>query len=77
MLYLAISVNLLLWDWKMWAITKADWKKLQTFHTKSIIKILGISILEVRDLHIINESVLTVGDSIEGEKKLHRFNILV
>eukprot|EP00978_Attheya_sp_CCMP212_P030023 scaffold108944_cov38-Attheya_sp.AAC.1 len=41
-LYLALPVNTLLWGCESWAISAEAARRLESFHTKSIRKILGI-----------------------------------
>ena len=55
MLYLAIPTKLLLWGCETWAIKKTDWQKIETFQTKCVRKICGISMWDVKDLHITND----------------------
>ena len=58
MLYLAIPTNLLLWGFEIWAIKKTDWQKIEAFQTKCVRKICGISMWDVKDLHITNDLLL-------------------
>ena len=48
-LYLAIPINLALWNGKTWAENKTNLDILDIFYHKSIQRILKISINEVRD----------------------------
>eukprot|EP00978_Attheya_sp_CCMP212_P014253 scaffold36239_cov78-Attheya_sp.AAC.1 len=59
-LYLALPVNTLLWGCKSWAITSAKATRLlESFHTKSIRKILGMTMWNaVEALRISNEQIL-------------------
>ena len=56
-LYLSLPVNTLLWGCESWTMTARSIKALESFHTKSIRKILGISMLNVEALRITNEMV--------------------
>ena len=58
MLYLAIPTNILLWECETWAIKKTDWEKIEAFQTKCVCKICGISMWDVKDLHITNDLLL-------------------
>ena len=55
----AIQSNLLLWGCKSWALREATLKKLEVFLHHNIRKILGITITQVIDERITNESVRT------------------
>eukprot|EP00957_Ditylum_brightwellii_P172025 13096351-Ditylum_brightwellii.AAC.1 len=55
MLYMAISVNLLLWGCKTWALKESDRRLLQVFHTTSIHRILNINMMEVQMCRITNK----------------------
>ena len=57
LIFCAIPLNLLLWGCKIWAIQESLFKKLKVFFHRSRRKILGISITQVKDEHIKNESV--------------------
>jgi hypothetical protein len=56
-LYLALPVNTLLWGCESWAISAEAMRSLETFHTKSIRKILGVSMWNVQALRVTNEQV--------------------
>ena len=55
--FLAIPMNLLLWGYEIWTIQTYLLKKLEVFLHRSIQRILGIIITEVKDQHITNETV--------------------
>ena len=56
-LYLSLPVNTLLWGCESWSMTDRSIRALEAFHTKSIRKILGISMMNVEALKITNEMV--------------------
>jgi hypothetical protein len=53
-MYLSLPVNTLLWGCESWTMTAQSIRILESFHTKSIRKILGISMLNVEALKITN-----------------------
>ena len=57
LLYQAIPLNTVLWGCESWTLHKALLRELSAFHHKAIRKILGITMQEVRDRRIRNESV--------------------
>ena len=57
LIFLAIPINLLLWGWKIWALHKTLLGSLKVFLTWSIRSIMGITMEQVRDRRITNESV--------------------
>ena len=65
-LYQAIPMNLMLWGGENWSGNKADIKLLDTFHHKSIRRILGISMGRVRDEEITNSEIRRRFGSIES-----------
>ena len=50
LIYLAIPVNLLLWGYQSWALTKVLTKKLEVLHIKFLRHILKIKGDDVREL---------------------------
>ena len=58
-IFRAIPCNLLLWGCEIWALREATLKKLEVFLHRNIRKILGITITQVIDERITNESVRT------------------
>ena len=50
-------MNLMLWGGESYSGNKADLKSLDTFHHKSIRRILGISMGEVKDEEITNSEI--------------------
>ena len=56
-LYQAIPMNLMLWGSENWSGNKADIKLLDTFHHKSIRRILGITMGRVKDEEITNSEI--------------------
>ena len=57
LIFLAIPTNLLLWGCEIWALRTSLLKKLEVFLHHSIRRILDISMSEVKDQHITNETV--------------------
>jgi hypothetical protein len=57
-LYLALRVNTLLWGCESWVISAEATRRLESFHTKSIRKILGVSMCNVEALIITNKQIL-------------------
>ena len=57
LIFLAIPINLLLWGCEIWALWTYLLKKLEVFLHRSIRRILVISMAEVKDQHITNETV--------------------
>ena len=57
LIFCAIPVNLALWGCKSWALRETLIKKLEVFFHRSIRRILGISITQVIDKHITNDSI--------------------
>eukprot|EP00978_Attheya_sp_CCMP212_P025434 scaffold81767_cov26-Attheya_sp.AAC.1 len=57
-LYLALPVNTLLWGCESWAISAEAARRLESFHTKSIRKILGVTMWNVEALRITNKQIL-------------------
>ena len=55
--YLAIPVNLLLWGCETWALKKSSLIKLESFHHRSIRRILKINMIQVREEKISNKQV--------------------
>ena len=58
-IFRAIPYNLLLWGCESWALREATLKKLEVFLHRNIRKILCITITQVTDKRITNESVCT------------------
>ena len=58
LIFCAIPVNLFLWGCKSWELRETMWSKLEVFFHRSIRKILSITITQVIDERITNESVL-------------------
>ena len=56
-IFCAIPVNLALWGCESWALRETLIKKLEVFFHRSIRRILGISITQVIDKHITNDSI--------------------
>ena len=54
---LAIIINFLLWGCESWALRTSLLKKLEVFLQCSIRRILGISMTQVKDQHVTNETV--------------------
>ena len=57
LIFLAISINLLLWGCESWALRTSLLEKLEVFIHRIILRILGISMAEVKDQRITNETV--------------------
>ena len=57
LIFCAIPVNLALWGCKSWALHETLLKNLEVFYHRSIHRILGISITQVIDKHITNDSI--------------------
>ena len=57
LIFLAIPINLLLWECEIWALQTFLLKKLEVFLHSSIRRILGIIIIEVKDQRITNKTV--------------------
>ena len=55
--FVAIPLNLLLWGCEAWALKEASLVKLDAFMHKSIRRILGISMQQVQDERLKNETV--------------------
>ena len=75
-LYLAIPVNLALWNAETWSRNAGDLKLLDTFHHKSIRRILGINMSMVKDDHIKNEQVRTLFGNIDLLSTIWRKRLL-
>jgi len=56
-IYVAGSLNALLWGCKTWNLTKQNLSKLTSFHHSAIHRILAISWKQVREKHIKNKEV--------------------
>jgi len=56
-MYLAIPVNLLLWNSESWSGNSTDLQQIDVFHHKTIRRILGINMADVKEHHITNESI--------------------
>ena len=56
-IYIAISINLLLWGCQTWVLTKVLTKKLDFFHTRCLRRILTIRWDDVREQRIRNSHV--------------------
>ena len=59
LIFCAIPTNLLLWGCESWSLRKDLLRKLEVFFHRSIRRILGIRILQVKEERITNESVRT------------------
>ena len=57
LIFLAIPINLLLCGCEIWSLQTSLLKKLEVFLHRSIRRILGISLAEVKDQHITNYTV--------------------
>ena len=57
LIYLAIIIKLLLWGCESWALWTPLLKNLEVFLQRSIQRILGISMTQVKYQHIKNETV--------------------
>ena len=57
LIFLAIPINMLLWVCESWALPTSLLKKLEVFLHRSIQRILGIRMNEVKDQRITNETV--------------------
>ena len=57
LIFCATPVNLALWGCESWALRETLLKKLEVFFHRSICRIIGISITQVIDEHITNDSV--------------------
>ena len=57
LIFLAITINLLLWGCEIWALRTPLLKNLEVFLHRSIQRILSIIITEVKDQCITNETV--------------------
>jgi hypothetical protein len=57
-LYLALPVNTLLWGCESWAISAEASRRLESFHIKSIRKILGVTMWNIEALRITNKQIL-------------------
>ena len=57
LIFVTIPINLLLWGCESWALRTSLLKKLEVFLHRSIRRILGVSMAEVKDQHITNETV--------------------
>ena len=57
LIFCAIPVNLVLWACESWALRETLLKNLEVFFHRSIRRILGISIMQVIDEHITNDSI--------------------
>ena len=55
--YEATVVNLLLWGCESWALTKEQKRKLEVCHHRSLRKMAGITIFDVKEKHITNKQV--------------------
>ena len=69
LIFLTIPINLLLWGCESWALRTSLLKNLEVFLHCSIRRILGISITEVKDQHITNETVRRKFFDIPNTKK--------
>ena len=56
-LYDATVINILLWGCESWALTTELRRKLEVCHHRFLRKMIGITIYDVRDLHISNRQV--------------------
>ena len=57
LIFLAIPINLLLWVCEIWALRTSLLENLEVFLHCSIGRILGISMTEMKDQHITNDTV--------------------
>ena len=57
LIFFTIPINILLWGCETWALQISLLKKLEVFLHCSIRRILGISMAEVKDQKITNETV--------------------
>ena len=55
--YKATAVNLLLLESESWALTKEQKRKLEVCHHRSLRKMAGITIFDVKEKHITNKQV--------------------
>jgi hypothetical protein len=55
--YLAIPINLLLWGCETWALNTSNYKALDSFIHKTVRRILGIRMLQVKEEGITNKLV--------------------
>ena len=68
--YEATVVNLLLWGCKSWALTKEQKRKLEVCHHRSLRKMAGITIFDVKEKHITNKQVR---ERLGNCRSLHQF----
>ena len=71
-LYLALPLNIVLWGCESWALTAESRRKLSSFHHKSIRKILGISMFEVKEQSITNEQVRKMFHNVKNIDEIVR-----
>ena len=57
LIFLAIPINLLIWGCESWVLRTSLMKKLEVFLHRSIRRILGTSMIKVKDQHITNKTV--------------------
>lgn len=75
-LFLAIPVNLALWNCETWLGNNMDLKLLNIFVHKTIRRILGISMVRIRDEHISNAQLCTMFSNIGLLSDIMRFRLL-
>ena len=57
-LYVATTVNILLWGCDTWALTQLQLDKIEVFHRRCIRRIIGITMHHVKEYEIKNEYIL-------------------
>ena len=57
LIFLVIPINLILWGYEIWALWKSLLKNLEVFLHRSIRRILGIIVTDLKDQRITNETV--------------------
>ena len=75
-LHLAIPLNLALLNGETWSGNKADLESLDVFHHKTIRKILGINMLQVKDERITNEKLRMRFNNIKSLSEIWRYRVL-
>ena len=69
LIFLAVPINILLLGCESWALQTSLLKNLEIFLHCSIRRILGISMAEVKDKHITNETVRKIFFDIPNTEK--------
>ena len=75
-LYLAIPVNLVLWNCETWSGNTTDLNRIDIFHHKTIRRILGINMTDVEKQHITNEKLRGMFGNIDPLSTIWRKRVL-